>query len=351
MVKKYNSIQILRGIAAVFVMLYHATKHYHLKGDVFLNNFFKTGFLGVDIFFVLSGFVISISSASYFRNHDSLGFLKKRFIRIYPSYWIFLLAPLILVYIFFPNFITNKSAFEAVNFIKVFLLAFNHPTLSQVTWTLSFELYFYLLFLFLIINKNFKFVLAGILLLCIFNFFGLLEFSPDLFKKYLFSPLIIEFFFGILIAYLLPRINPNILLLSLFFIASIGLFYYFSILHINGLIGISKHNRFLYLGIPSFLLIFSLVLFEKNNTLKNNTSLILFGESSYVLYLIHSIVLSFGNKYILEGRFVIFTKSLTTIIVCGSIILISILLHIFVEKPMINKLSMFKKKAVVNESL
>ena len=144
--KKYTLIQILRGFAAIFVMLYHATNHYNNKGFSFLSDFFKTGFLGVDIFFVLSGFVIYFSSRTYIKNKDYGSFIKKRIIRIFPSFWLFLLLPLTLIFLFFPNYISVEAAFEPLNYLKIFFLLFDHLTISQVTWTLSFELYFYLLF-------------------------------------------------------------------------------------------------------------------------------------------------------------------------------------------------------------
>jgi exopolysaccharide production protein ExoZ len=350
--KKYSLIQILRGFAAVFVMLYHATRHYNLKNDVFLNNFFKTGFLGVDIFFVLSGFVISISSFHYFNNQDSIGFIKKRFIRIYPSYWLFLLFPLTLVFLFFPNFISDKTAFEPQNFISLLVLFFNHPTISQVTWTLSFELYFYLLFFLLIINKNFKYVIFLVLILSFINFLGFINFHLIL-LKYLFSPLILEFFLGVLLAYIVlktTKINKTIC--AFLFILSLGLFYFSSYLSHCNLIQISKHNRFLYFGIASFLLILALVLYEKFYSVKLYEKLILIGDSSYVLYLIHSVLLSFFDKLILENRLVLLSKSFSTMLVCILIIFISVLLHVFIEKPILVKLSyFFNKKRINHESL
>ena len=141
--KKYTLIQVLRAFAAIFVMLYHATNHYNLKGLSFLSDFFKTSFLGVDVFFVLSGFVIYFSSRTYIKNKDYLSFIKKRIIRIFPSFWLFLLLPLTLVFLFFPYYVSVKSAFEPLHYLQIFFLLFDHLTISQVTWTLSFELYFY----------------------------------------------------------------------------------------------------------------------------------------------------------------------------------------------------------------
>lgn len=343
--KKYTLIQVLRAFAAIFVMLYHATRHYNIKGFSFLSNFFTTGFLGVDIFFVLSGFVIYFSSHSYFKNKDYGSFITKRMIRIFPSFWLFLLLPLTLVFFFFPKYISLETAFEPLHYLKIFFLLFDHLTISQVTWTLSFELYFYLLFLLLIIHKNFKYLIFVILVFSLFNFLGILNFENFYLKKYLFSPLLLEFFLGVLIAYLIPKINsPKPYLLTCCFLLSVVLFYCSSYLEINQYIHLSKHNRVLYFGIPSFFLIFSLLLFEKFNRVYINKKLMLIGDSSYVLYLIHSIILSFANKLILENKFVVLNKSFSTILVCFIIIAMSVFLHTFIEKPMMLKLSLFFKK-------
>ena len=344
--KKFISIQVLRGIAAIMVMLYHATRHYNLKGLNFLGNIFKNGYLGVDIFFVLSGFVITISSVEYFKNKNPTEFMFKRLIRIFPSFWLYLLLPLTILYFVLPQFINDKSAFEFLNYLKVFFLVFNHPTISHVTWTLSFELYFYFLFLMIIFNEKFKFLVICILICSILNLIGLPVSQNLYFKKYLFSPLILEFLLGVLIAFILGKIRSKQKYLDLIFLlASITLFLLSSYLDENNYIHISKHNRFLYFGIASFLLILSSLLFENFNKISISKSLILVGDSSYVLYLIHSIILSFfNNSLILTGRFIIFNNQITTLFICLIIVVISIIIHKYTEKPMIRFLNGKSKK-------
>lgn len=339
--KKYNLIQMLRGFAAIFVMLYHATKHYKSKELIFLNGFFNHGFFGVDIFFVLSGFVIYYSSQEYLKSGNYRSYLKKRLIRIYPSFWLFLLLPLTLVFFLFPQFITDQSAFKINNYPKVLLLIFNHPEISQVTWTLSFELYFYLLFFIIIINKKLKYLVGIILILALLNLIYTDLFSLIYFKKYLFSPLILEFFLGTLIALILEKVNKNNKMLFGFtFFLSLFLFVLIDFLASNNSISISKHNRVLSYGIASFLLILSLVLLEKFNVIKSIKTLIIIGDSSYVVYLIHSIILSFfDTKLILSGKLIIVNNQTTTVLVCGFILILSVFLHKKIEKPMLRFLN------------
>ena len=350
--KKYNLIQILRGFAAVFVMLYHATRHYQEKGLVFLNGIFKHGYFGVDVFFVLNGFVIYYSSQKYLENGNYLEFIKKRFIRIYPSFWLFLLFPLTVVFLVAPQYIVARSAFEPINFINILVLFFNHPQISQVTWTLSFELYFYILFFLMIFNKNFKYLIVLILIFATIQLIDKNIFSNLYFQKYLFSPLLLEFFLGVLIVYIINKTLKNhqvwywvLLTISMIY------FVFIDYLSSNNIIEITKHNRVLNFELASFLLILSLVLLEKFNNVQSSKILIVIGDSSYVLYLIHSIILSFiDSKLILSGRFVIINKEIATILACFFIIFLSIFIHLIIEKPMLKYLNkaMFKSKLNLN---
>lgn len=339
--KKYNLIQILRGFAAIFVMLYHATKHYKSKELLFLNGFFDNGFFGVDIFFVLSGFVIYCSSKKHLTNGDGFGFLKRRLVRVYPSFWLFLLVPLTLVFIISPSFISDPSAFKFENYLKIVFLVFNHPQISQVTWTLSFEVYFYLLFFLLIYNKKFKIIIGGVLLISILNLLNKDVLQDMYLKKYIFSPLLLEFFLGVIIAFIIENTKKkNNFLFVLLFCLSIFLFVLIDFFIANQYISISKHYRVLSYGFASFFLILALVLIEKFNTIKPLKILILIGDSSYILYLIHSIILSFfDNTLILSGKLIFTNSQLTTILICVFILILSVFLHKFIEKPMLRLLN------------
>ena len=78
-------LDAFRGIAAMAVVLYHYSTRYNEIFDVtsFLN--FSFGWMGVPLFFILSGFVITLSVN---RCKSPFEFLYRRFIRLYPTYWI-----------------------------------------------------------------------------------------------------------------------------------------------------------------------------------------------------------------------------------------------------------------------
>src|SRR5438445_3272534 len=86
---RYPELDLLRFLAAFWVMLFHYTFRGPRDAGLpasfpFLDHFTRYGYLGVHVFFILSGFVILLTA--YEKN--ALGFALARFIRLYPAYWI-----------------------------------------------------------------------------------------------------------------------------------------------------------------------------------------------------------------------------------------------------------------------
>lgn len=140
-------LQVGRGVAALLVVMAHATLLSERRyGQEFLAGFFSVGNVGVDFFFVLSGFIIFYIHT---RDIGHLGRLKayaaKRLTRIYPMYWLLSLV-ILPVYLLFPGF--GKAHDPSMAYlVKSFLLWPQEalPMLS-VGWTLTHEMYFYLVF-------------------------------------------------------------------------------------------------------------------------------------------------------------------------------------------------------------
>src|SRR4051812_12308594 len=96
---RLNSIQFLRALAVLLVVYVHAADK-HLSAASFQQNFYflkNFGAIGVDIFFNISGFIISYVASKYMGLWEGLGFLKKRFFRINPVYYLASLALLALL--------------------------------------------------------------------------------------------------------------------------------------------------------------------------------------------------------------------------------------------------------------
>jgi peptidoglycan/LPS O-acetylase OafA/YrhL len=148
---RLQNLEVLRFIAAIWVVLAHATGSLEARGlDVPLSSFFGFGGAGVDLFFVLSGFVIGLTQL---QSPKSLGiFIRARLIRIVPAYWVVTLATLLVVGTLalggmqFPAFsgLSLEWVLSSLGFVSL-ALGFENPFVYQ-GWTLEFEMLFYTLF-------------------------------------------------------------------------------------------------------------------------------------------------------------------------------------------------------------
>ena len=82
----YNNIQALRGIAAFLVVIFHLLPHFRAMGlsNIVFESIAQYGYAGVDVFFVISGFVMAKTTHNLPQNFSSSKqFISKRFLRIY----------------------------------------------------------------------------------------------------------------------------------------------------------------------------------------------------------------------------------------------------------------------------
>ena len=149
---RLQSIHALRGVAAFAVVLYHARwfEHLYLPGCPVSPDWFAFGVYGVELFFVLSGVVIVLSSGRMHGVSGAFQFLARRCARIYPLYWIatlLLLAVNAVVYLCIPPAeLTSRTILQSM------LLVPHEPApILAVGWTMVFEMYFYLGFALLLL--------------------------------------------------------------------------------------------------------------------------------------------------------------------------------------------------------
>jgi peptidoglycan/LPS O-acetylase OafA/YrhL len=149
--KKYVSVQALRGLAALSVMFFHfrylINEQYPSVGDYL----FGWGAMGVDLFFVISGFVITLSALKLGTGKNAAqSFLKSRFKRIVPTYFILLLFTFILSggMSIFHYHEKIENLLSAVTFSPLYdnnaPFYINDSGTFGVRWTLNYEIYFYL---------------------------------------------------------------------------------------------------------------------------------------------------------------------------------------------------------------
>lgn len=148
-----KSIQVLRAVAALGVLTLHAAteKLSHLGGEPGPFKNFLLGAAGVDLFFVISGFVMVYSSQSLFGRADGpRKFLLRRLARIGPLYWAVTLA--IILYIYAVHGQKLWEIYSPASLVASFLF-YPYPRIDGFAfpvhllgWTLNFEMFFYAVF-------------------------------------------------------------------------------------------------------------------------------------------------------------------------------------------------------------
>ncbi|TCV92865.1 peptidoglycan/LPS O-acetylase OafA/YrhL [Luteibacter rhizovicinus] len=287
------TLQYLRAIAAIMVVMSHiAFKSTVAGADVFGG--FRIGASGVDVFFVISGFVMAMI---YWRTPHGIpsagDFWLKRFVRIFPMYWLVTTAALAL-YLLSPSLVNANSGPTSI--WRSYTLI---PTLQQsdITfligpgWSLSFELYFYTIFslIFLIPARRagLTTALAIVLLLACGSLSGM-------FVTYLFtSPLLLEFAFGMLIFAWFAKARGRLPVMAGLACLAGGIGG-FALLNMPGAFVLSE--RWWQAGIPAALLIVGALSLEPWAMARPSRLWLLLGDASYSLYLIHVFVLGAASR-------------------------------------------------------
>lgn len=272
------SIQYFRAIAALFVLLSHASHKVELESSI--TNLFKLGNYGVDLFFIISGFVMCFSIDGKCPN--PIKFMKARFIRILPLYWILTLVALI-VFLFKPE-IVNSSGGDTSIIASFFLLPNGDKLLLNNGWTLSYEFYFYFIFSLCFIFKSYR-LICCFFVINMLSLLGFLGFENE-YLKFMTSSMLIEFSFGIvcfwLYKYDIINTNRAVCLMVISFVTLM--------LMLLGIINLDDFIRSIYAGIPISLFFIGAIFFDK--VIPNNRALLYIGTSSYSLYLSHTFSLA-----------------------------------------------------------
>lgn len=345
--KKINLIQVYRGLAAVLVLLTHANLIFKREvNHTFLQEMFDFGWSGVDFFFVLSGFII------FYINYSDIGcpskyksFILKRFVRIYPLYWIILSCKIGACLLFsYGSDSVQPNFWDYLKAITLFPQENKQLLFAKflgVSWTLSYEILFYLLFSLLILlgYKVLKPFIVIWLLGCLLNLIGVVGILKDNFLlNFIFNERNLEFLFGIASAYLIlkfPIKHPMRLISVAAFLLTISA--------INSNYNLVKISSVISYGIPFMLLIIGSVAIENSRDLKIPNSLIQIGDSSYAIYLIHGFIIVNICRVLLKsplsGIFQNFILvNLIGIIICIMVIAIGAIIYHYIEKPLLTSL-------------
>lgn len=284
-----------------------------------------SGAAGVDIFFVISGFIMIHTSFGAGRAPMTpLTFLKKRALRIYPFYWLCLIG---MSLIFALGFL-KTHAFGAAKLMLAMVLFPGQP-LIYVAWTLSYEIFFYLVFAAALFSgRRDGTAILAVLAIGIAIAAGSLA---DL--AFLANPISIEFCFGIGLALIAARLPKGALPLALGLAASgmvllaAGHFPDLSASSGNG------WTRVTVWGIPAVVIVAASLQLRRPSS-RTGRQLLLIGDASYAIYLTHvfgMIAYGWAIKATPLGALPQLPLAVIVILAC---LAGGVLAHLWIEKPL-----------------
>jgi len=343
--QKLNLLQVFRGLAAVMVILAHCDLIFNqnFQKDFFFK-IFNFGGSGVDFFFVLSGFIILYIHKSDIGNTSKLkSFLIKRVTRIYPIYWVVLTLKLSASLFF--AYDADTSQRNIIEIFKAYMLfPQSREILSSsflgVSWTLSYEVFFYIIFCLLIgFKPKLSFPIVFIWLLLTFtHFIGIFDLPKDsLMLNFIFDEHNLEFFLGCVAGYIVSKhkIPQEMTLICLgAFLYTLGAInYYYNVVDISPVISF---------GIPSMLLVVGSTSLEMRKHVHVNDVLIYIGNASYSIYLMHGFAINNITKILWKVAPDI-TENIMILNIVGLIVaFISLLfgcaVYSYIEKPLFSAL-------------
>jgi exopolysaccharide production protein ExoZ len=280
----YRFVQVLRAVAALMVVLHHSTILLIERDGLGYN--WVNGASGVDVFFVISGFVMTLSSAPLLSTrHPARTFLARRIERVFPLYWLVTTIKIVTV-LAIPSLAIHAigTPWHVVSSYLMLPWSGYEPVLIA-GWTLNFEMAFYVLFaVALAIRVRLLWVVAPVLVVL-----GVLAgMSPNRDAHTLpfyENTMVLEFLFGVLLAKSLPQARrismPAAVVLIL---GGFGL-----------LIAWAHPNFSLYRGIlwgvPALAVVWGAVALDFRWGYLAPGWLMELGDASYSIYLTHGLVL------------------------------------------------------------
>lgn len=303
---KINSVQLLRAIAIMLVVYAHSIDAAINAGlsstqasFYYLENW---GAIGVDLFFVISGFIMTVILPLYMHANGWKTFFRKRLLRILPLYY------LISAYLIFRTALDGHALDVSDVLISFFILpVFDTTTFSipyiAVGWSLAYELYFYIIIAFLLAfahNKIFRYILF---LIPTISLIGFLTDADYILFKFVTSPLLLEFGLGIVAGLIYKNVVNTSMADRYLRVISVAVF-------IAGLVAISftifidtrtisevaylvrdnnvAMQRAFIWGVSCFLFLLGVVLVENAFRIKIPKLFVSMGDASYSCYLVHT---------------------------------------------------------------
>ena len=308
-----NNLQALRALAAIGVSVFHVG----LLPATSLP--FTIGAAGVDLFFVLSGFIIAYSSSQ-----DARQFLARRLIRILPAYWIATIIASLFVF-------QAMSPAETFDWLVQSLFYLpgpgGRPVLIFVAWTLVYELAFYLLY-WLALRAGAR--RAPVVAIAMLLVLGLVP-VPGQPGPW---PLLLEFVLGVCIYLAIDNLSRPVSKGVGLWVAGAGLLALPLLAQLTGYDpdDYQSVERVLVWGLPATCIVLGAILAEREGFAIRNRAILLLGAASYAIYLLHPVAV--GQLLQLPPQSPP-TSWLACFAATAAIVGVSVLFHLFIEVRML----------------
>ena len=280
--RKLVGIQYLRAVAALGVVIFHAANHYGLS--------FTVGQAGVDLFFILSGFLmIAITDA---RTRPG-PFIADRLRRIVPVYWI--VTTLMVVGGVLQLFPSMKLTVWHILSSYLFIPSIS-PSNGQMWplvvpgWTLNFEIFFYAVFASLFFLKTVRLRVAALVLVFLCLVAAGLLFQPNapIYRTYT-DPMALEFAAGAVLGLMWKEGKLDRMPAGPVVVAAILLY------GVACTLSDLQYRLFAY-GLPALLIVAGTLRFEQTSTVPSHRLPLFLGDASYSIYLWHGLGISIVTK-------------------------------------------------------
>jgi peptidoglycan/LPS O-acetylase OafA/YrhL len=328
---RIHILQALRTYAALPVVLFHT-------GYV-ITGFHKIGVFGVHMFFLLSGYIMASICTT-----DTHAFLRRRVIRIVPSYWLMT----ILLYCFaakFPHLMNSTRAVPVELLKSLFFIPFMKTNglfqpILFVGWTVNYETFFYVvLALSLFISKRRPLLIASAIVLAIVAISSVFA-AQSAIANFYSNPVILEFILGLIAFYCVHAIPQGSASQLKYLWVAIMTVALISLPLIEGFNLFPSVSTVLRFGPLSFLLIWSSCLLAIGGSDIRPGLIVLIGDASYTLYLVHPYIEMLLDR-VVATHIPLF--HITTIFGClfavAVAVAVSIWLYLKVDKPVLSYLT------------
>ena len=330
-------LQALRGVASILIIIKHAlyelTQTTPLQIDLYRVNYLT---VGIDIFFVLSGFIMVYTTRGQSGWADVKRFALKRIIRIVPIYWVYTLL-LLGVALAVPQ-VLAKAEFMPLDFIKsLFFIPYINsagdlrPFLAN-GWTLNYEMYFYGVFalsMFLPSRWSLVAVCAFFTLSVATGFFGI----GGLIGEFYGRPIILEFIIGAMIGWCFVN-GYRLPAWSMYAGYAFGVAALLIILILPDLNDVFEIRPFK--AVVGCVLIALLALPRGSENFALPKPLILSGDASYTLYLSHPFGIGVVTQLMMVlGLSVVLNPWIIFALTCAVCIAGGIAAYFLMERPLL----------------